>query len=215
MPNAYETWRETKRLLEDESVTDEQDAYYQAVLDSLQPKALHAYLTEFVASNFNYTEEVADIEVGDIPEFLAGLDDLRGPSLREQNNLRAELILVANKALDKLALKNWTADNTYGEAIEDIRTVLKYVLAGSPFPDLERFRCPSRHLLSDSKGNLTSEVRCDLQLPHAGAHIHQFNQYKHAAWTDEQALNPPKDNDAPTEQMEGWCDEPRRDRGQG
>lgn len=184
--DAYEIWRDTKSL---RASRPDDAEYLDSVLTALQPAALKGYLEAHAGLNGN--EEPMTFDADEIAEFLAGLDELRALSEAELNDLKAQLMADALKALRTMRGLNWTGEHTYGEAIDDVEKVLDKVWRGEPFPKLERFRCPSLW---------QPDVRCQYQLPHGGNHKYDSGDgERHVVWTDEQSINPPKNYDEPIE----------------
>lgn len=187
---AYKTWQEAKLRLAEEPGSE----HLQAVVDYLQPAALEDYLTDFIGHNFSYSDEIPLLQTEDVPEFLAGLDEIRGmPAKGEVDKAKRALVLEIEKRVHALRKMNWTGEHLYGDAVDDALTVINSVAQGQPFPKLERFRCPS---LWDSN------TRCQHQLPHGGNHRYDSGDgERHVIWTDEQSVNPPKNYDAEPEKL--------------
>lgn len=179
---AYETWRETKKMLDEGRAESRPGAeYLESVLAGLRPTALKDYLEMFA-------DDGRSVDSESIAEFLTGLDELRAPSTVELRRMQDDLKTQAWKVLESMKRLNWTGDHTYADALNDAKQVLGAVFRGEPFPKLERFRCPSRY----KGGDLTAEVQCQVQLPHGDPHLWRDDHGFAATWTDEQSINPPK-----------------------
>lgn len=196
MTGWYDGWREAKKRLTDKP----DDEFLQNLVNNLHELALADYLEMF-------SDDGRSVDSESIAEFLAGLDELRAPSKAELDDFKAQLMANALKALDKMRGLNWTGEHTYGQALDDAEKVLDKVWRDEPFPNLDRFRCPSEYRRKSGVGNRV--IRCKLQLPHDGNHSWadegpDGNLIGPVRWTDEQALNPPKDNDAPNRCTSMW-----------
>ena len=188
MATAYEAWRETKEHLKQEP----DSTFLQRVEESLRPAALLDFLASF--RGLNTYEEPLNCDPDEAEEFLVKLDELRAPTAAQWNAQIEGMRVLVRRTLQDMRRLNWTGEHTYGDALDDAQQVLVHVLAGNnSWPALERFRCPSIF-----QNSVSGPYRCVKQLPHESEHSAN-TAYGTKTWTDEQSVNPPKDNDAPAE----------------
>lgn len=193
MTNAYDAWQTAKAALAGREIAEGLRNALELSVAALREPAKIARVSALLRT-YDAVQEGGPYDEADgvwawrdsaAAQIAVALEEFEqtAPALTD---LRRNLAQATKEALDLLACKNWTGDNTYGEAIEDMHQVLSAVFAGRDFPTLDRFRCPS--LVGNDIG--AGRVCCGRELPHEGRH-----QLGGLSWTDEEALNPPKPRD--------------------
>lgn len=185
MTNAYDAWKAAQQALAVGDLSEGLESALQLSVAALREPAKQEAVRRLVRQYSHFSdEELAREIVRTLEEF-----EQTAPALAD---LRRNLATATQDALDLLAGKNWTGDNTYGEAIEDMQQVLGAVFTGRDFPKLDRFRCPSRCEVRVLSSDAAETIQCKYELPHDQPHHSGGHE-----WTDEQSVNPPKSYDEP------------------
>src|SRR5690348_2198261 len=121
MGDVYEAWRETRAHLKHEP----DSTFLQTVEESLRPAALLDFLSSF--RGLDTYEEPLNCTPEQAEEFLAKLDEIRQPQYREDET-RAEVQRKVSEVLVKMRQLPWTGEHTYGDALNDVSLVLRYVI---------------------------------------------------------------------------------------
>lgn len=200
MGDSYEAWQECKRRLADEP----DSTFLQRVESSLRQNALEDYLESFRGLDGN--EETLTVDEHEAAVFLRGLDELRAPSDAELRRARVLALRDAEDRIKGLLKLNWTGDHLYSDAVHDALVMLTSVSEGKPTPKLERFRCESLYQPKRTKSQKFDLIRCEKQLPHGDQHVaYAAAGMGSTAWTDEQALNPPKNYGEEVSESATYC----------